>query len=143
MNRALRAYRSVAGAALTGREAEAEVFRILIRELKSAEHSQDADVRRHAISRNNRLWGLIQKANAVDTGAVPTEDRLLFVRMANAAQRYGIRAILDPNVPIGPLLEWANDVLEGLTTYPEASKRNGVISEESDTLSFDNSCGML
>ncbi|WP_077931954.1 flagellar biosynthesis regulator FlaF [Acetobacter persici] len=142
MNRALRAYKSVAGSALTGREADAEVFRILIRKLTSVEHSTDSQKRRHVLAMNNRLWNLIQKANADDNGTVPKEDRLLFIRMANEAQRYGIRAILDCDVPIGPLLECAKNVLEGLTTYPEAGKRDGVIID-AEPLKFDGSDGML
>lgn len=131
MNRALRAYQAVAGAAITDREAEAKCFRILIGELKLVEHSHEQKERMHAISRSNRLWSLIQRANAVDTGKIPNEDRLLFVRMANTAQRYGIRAMLDHNVPLGPLLEWANNALEGLTTFPDAAKRDGVIMDSS------------
>ncbi|MXV36024.1 MULTISPECIES: flagellar biosynthesis regulator FlaF [unclassified Saccharibacter] len=114
-NDGMRAYRNTVSAALSDREADAMCFRKLITELKLAEHTDDILVRNEAISKNQRLWSLIQKANAVDLSVVDNEDRLLFLRMADAAQKYGIKALLYPERPIGPLIEIAQNVLDGLT----------------------------
>ncbi|QHI96493.1 hypothetical protein GT348_09045 (plasmid) [Aristophania vespae] len=114
-NRALKAYQTSISSALTDREADAQCFRRLIIELKNAEHSISVAERNKALSKNQRLWSLIQKANALDSGTIPNDDRLLFARLADQAQKYGIKAILDPDLPITPLIEMAQNVLDGLT----------------------------
>ncbi len=111
---ALRAYRNTISGALTDRDADAECFRKLIAVLEAVEHTSDVIERNKAISKNQRLWSLIQRANAVDTGMVETEERLLFARMADSAQKYGIRAMLDTSLSLQPLIEVARNILEGL-----------------------------
>jgi hypothetical protein len=62
-------------------------------------------------------WGLIMKANISETGAsTPQEDRELFIRLADQAQRYGIKMLVDSSLSIEPLIEIAQNVLEGLET---------------------------
>lgn len=114
-NSGMKAYQKSVSASLSDRDADAACFRKLITELTLAEHTTDTLTRNNAIAKNQRLWSLIQKANAVDVGSVPNEDRLLFVRLADRAQKYGIRAMLDSDVPIAPLIDIAQDVLDGLT----------------------------
>lgn len=113
-NNAMNVYRLAASTSLTDREADAECFRRLIAVLESVVHGRDVVQRNQAIATHQRLWSLIQRANAVETGVVETEDRLLFARMADQAQRYGIRAMLDPDLSLVPLIETARNVLEGL-----------------------------
>ena len=114
-DRARKAYQTSLSSALSDRDSDAQCFRNLISDLKSIEHSTDFNERRIALARHQRLWSLIQKANSYDTGMIPNSDRLLFGRMADQAQKYGIRAILNPELPITPLIEIAQNVLEGLT----------------------------
>ena len=113
-NNAMNAYRLADSSSLSDREADAECFRRLIATLESAAHETDVIQRNQALAKNQRLWSLIQRANAVEAGMVETEDRLLFARMADQAQRYGIRAILDPTLSLAPLIDTARNVLEGL-----------------------------
>ncbi|MCT6814510.1 flagellar biosynthesis regulator FlaF, partial [Bombella apis] len=86
----------------------------LIAMLESVAHETDVITRNQVIAKNQRLWSLIQRANAVEAGMVETEDRLLFARMADQAQKYGIRAMLDPTLSLAPLIETARNVLDGL-----------------------------
>ncbi len=115
----MNAYRSAVSQSLSDREADAECFRRLIAVLESVAYEGDVVKRNQAIAKNQRLWSLIQRANAVEAGMVETEDRLLFARMADQAQRYGIRAMLDPTLSLAPLIEAASNVLEGLSSFAE------------------------
>ncbi|ACI53173.1 conserved hypothetical protein [Gluconacetobacter diazotrophicus PA1 5] len=110
----MKAYQSIAGSSLTGREADAACFRMLIDELKAAEASSDHTVRRHALARSQRLWAMIMNANVQDSGLTPQEDRQLFVTLAHRSQLYGIRAMLDPALPLTPLIRIAENVRDGL-----------------------------
>lgn len=121
-NSGMRAYQNTVSAALSDRDADATCFRKLIAELKLVEHSTDSAERNTALAKHQRLWSLIQKANAVDLGAAPNEDRLLFVRLADQAQKYGIRALLHSDWPITPLIEIAQDVLDGLTAVEKSEE---------------------
>lgn len=114
-DRARKAYQTSLSSVLSDREADAQCFRRLIADLKSVEHSTIFSERREALSKHQRLWSLIQKANSYDSGLIPNEDRLLFNRLADQAQKYGIRAILNSDLPITPLIEMAQNVLDGLT----------------------------
>ncbi|MCX5619958.1 MULTISPECIES: flagellar biosynthesis regulator FlaF [Bombella] len=116
---AMNAYRSAVSQSLSDREADAECFRRLIAALESVAYEGDVIKRNQAIAKNQRLWSLIQRANAVEAGMVETEDRLLFARMADQAQKYGIRAMLDPTLSLTPLIEAASNVLEGLSSLAE------------------------
>lgn len=118
INPAMKAYQSVAQFALSGRDADAACFRMLIEELEAADAGSDQDIRRAALSKNQRLWSMIMKANTLDTGVTSLEDRELFVTLADRSQRYGIRAILDPNLSLLPLIEIARNVLDGLEPAP-------------------------
>ena len=61
------------------------------------------------------MWGIIMKANISETGAAtPLEDRELFIRLADQAQRYGIKLLVDPSLSFDPLIDIAQNVLEGL-----------------------------
>lgn len=120
-NHGMRAYQNTVSSALSDREADAACFRKLITALKLVEHSTDPAERNVTLAKHQRLWSLIQKANAVDLGVAPNEDRLLFVRLADQAQKYGIRALLHPDWPITPLIEIAQDVLDGLVTVETPS----------------------
>jgi cell division FtsZ-interacting protein ZapD len=111
---------------MTDRQADATCFRLLIEELETASASSDPSARLKALTKNQRLWSMIMKANSLDAGATNYEDRELFVRLASQAQRYGIRAILDTNLSLAPLIGIAETVLEGL----EASAGSG---QEFDT----------
>ncbi|CEF53328.1 flagellar biosynthesis regulator FlaF [Acetobacter ghanensis] len=113
---AMRAYQNVAGFSLTDRQADATCFRLLIEELETAAASSEPSVRLSALTKNQRLWSMIMKANSLDAGATSYEDREVFVRLASQAQRYGIRAILDTNLSLAPLISIAETVLEGLET---------------------------
>ena len=115
---ALRAYQTVTETSLTGREAEAVCFRMLIDELEAANQSSDSQVRSRALERHQRLWSMIMKANILDNGLTVEEDRRLFVRLADQAQKYGIQAILDPEMSLVPLIEIAENVLAGLEMAP-------------------------
>lgn len=116
---AIKAYQQVSNTSLTDRDADAETFRILIDELQKAVETNDLQTRLKALSKNQRLWSLIQAANAVETADLAKEDRLLFARLADKAQRYGIKAILDSDVSLLPLIEIAQNVLEGLAPLEE------------------------
>ncbi|MFW7269462.1 flagellar biosynthesis regulator FlaF [Gluconacetobacter sp. Hr-1-5] len=120
---ALRAYQTVTETSLTGREAEAVCFRMLIDELEAASQIADSQVRSRALDRHQRLWSMIMKANILDNGLAVEEDRRLFVRLADQAQKYGIQAILDPKMPLTPLIEIAENVLAGLEMVPEVNER--------------------
>ncbi|WP_342627672.1 flagellar biosynthesis regulator FlaF [Nguyenibacter vanlangensis] len=117
---AIKAYQSISGSSLSGREAEAACFRMLIDELETASLSSDVAVRRLALSRHQRFWSMIMQANALDNGLTPEEDRRLFVRLADQAQRYGIRAILYSDVSLAPLIEIAENVLAGLEAVSDS-----------------------
>ncbi|MCP1241704.1 hypothetical protein GOB86_05555 [Acetobacter lambici] len=119
---AMRAYQNVAGYSLTDRQADATCFRLLIEELETASASSEHSVRLKALTKNQRLWSMIMKANSLDAGATNYEDRELFVRLASQAQRYGIRAILDNNLSLAPLIGIAETVLEGLETSAGAGQ---------------------
>ncbi|MFT8775061.1 MAG: flagellar biosynthesis regulator FlaF [Gluconacetobacter liquefaciens] len=115
---ALRAYQTVTETSLTGREAEAVCFRMLIDELEAANQSADSQVRSRALDRHQRLWSMIMKANILDNGLTVEEDRRLFVRLADQAQKYGVQAILDREMSLVPLIEIAENVLAGLEMTP-------------------------
>lgn len=119
MMRGLNAYKQASMNSMTDREMDIIVFKKLIGYLEKAIETGSPVDRNDAIVKNNRLWSLILKANAVDHGTIETEDRLLFARMADNAQRYGIRAILDHNLSLLPLIEVAHSILEGLTAKKE------------------------
>lgn len=89
---------------------------MLIDELEAASQSSDLHVRNRALNRHQRLWSMIMRANIPDNGLAVEEDRKLFVRMADQAQKYGIRAILDSGLSLMPLIEIAENVLAGLET---------------------------
>lgn len=112
----MRAYQNVAGYSLTDRQADATCFRLLIDELETASASSEHAVRLRALTKNQRLWSMIMKANSLDSGTTNYEDRELIVRLASQAQRYGIRAILDNTLSLAPLIGIAETVLEGLET---------------------------
>ncbi|GBQ96751.1 hypothetical protein AA0522_0850 [Gluconacetobacter liquefaciens NRIC 0522] len=120
---ALRAYQTVTETSLTGREAEAVCFRMLIDELEAANQSADSQVRSRALDRHQRLWSMIMKANILDNGLTTEEDRRLFVRLADQAQKYGVQAILDPEMSLVPLIEIAENVLAGLEMAPGGSEQ--------------------
>lgn len=85
---------------------------MMINELTAAE--QDHALRFKALDRHQKLWSLIMKANIVDSGQNPSDDRVLIVNLADKAQRYGIQAILDSALSLQPLIDIAQDVLDGL-----------------------------
>ncbi|RUT26241.1 hypothetical protein C0V97_07670 [Asaia sp. W19] len=113
MHPGLRAYKAVADTSMTGREAEIACFTMMIDELSRAE--QDASMRMKALDRHQKLWSLIMKANIIDSGLTPDEERALIIDLADKAQRYGIQAILDDRLTLNPLIDIAQDVLDGLT----------------------------
>ncbi|MCE2576829.1 flagellar biosynthesis regulator FlaF [Komagataeibacter sp. FNDCR2] len=119
---AMKAYQSIAQFSLTGREADAACFRMLIDELEAAASSPDQNVRRKALSKHQNLWSMIMKANTLDTGVVSLEDRELFVALADKAQKYGILATLHPQLSLSPLIQIAQDILEGLESAPAESE---------------------
>lgn len=118
---ALRAYQTVTETSLTGREAEAVCFRMLIDELEAISRDSDWRVRSRALERHQRLWSMIMKANIRDNGLASEDDRRLFIRMADQAQKYGIQAILNPDLPLTPLIEIAENVLAGLEMVSEGN----------------------
>lgn len=120
---ALRAYQTVTESSLTGREAEAVCFRMLIDELEIASQNADSQARSRALDRHQRLWSMIMRANILDNGLAVEEDRRLFVRLADQAQKYGIQAILDPEMSLSPLIEIAENVLAGLELTQGANER--------------------
>ncbi len=65
---------------------------------------------------------MIMKANTLDTGVVALEDRELFVTLADKAQKYGILATLKPELSLAPLIQIAQDILEGLESAPAESE---------------------
>ncbi|MBB2167701.1 hypothetical protein HLH36_04920 [Gluconacetobacter aggeris] len=122
---ALRAYQTVTESALTGREAESVCFRMLIDELEAASQTSDPHVRNRVLDRHQRLWSMIMRANILDNGLAVEDDRKLFVRMADQAQKYGIRAILDSSLSLMPLIEIAENVLAGLEMVPGRGNEQG------------------
>lgn len=116
---AIKAYQQVSNTSLSDRDADAETFRIIINELEKALATNDLQMRLNVLAKHQRLWSLIQAANAVKNPNISDEDRLLFARMADRAQKYGIRAILDSDVSLLPLIEVAKNVLEGLAPLEE------------------------
>ncbi|GBQ18827.1 hypothetical protein AA12717_0048 [Gluconacetobacter sacchari DSM 12717] len=120
---ALKAYQAVTETSLTGREAEAVCFRMLIEDLEAAARGGDPQARNRALDRHQRLWSMIMKANILDNGLASEEDRTLFVRLADQAQKYGIRAILHPDLSLAPLIEIAENVLAGLEMVSEGNER--------------------
>ena len=116
---AIKAYQQVSNTSLTDRDADAETFRIIIHELEQAIATNDLQTRLNALVKHQRLWSLIQAANAVENPDIFNEDRLLFARMADRAQKYGIRALLDADVSLLPLIEVAKNVLDGLVPLEE------------------------
>ncbi len=116
---AIKAYQQVSNTSLSDRDADAETFRIIINELEKALTTNDLQMRLNVLAKHQRLWSLIQAANAVKNPNISDEDRLLFARMADRAQKYGIRAILDSDVSLLPLIEVAKNVLEGLAPLEE------------------------
>lgn len=114
---AMRAYQAVSETAISGRDADAACFRLLLVELEKARDSTDPAVRSAALDKHQQMWGLIMKANISETGAAtPLEDRELFIRLADQAQRYGIKLLVDPSLSFDPLIDIAQNVLEGLET---------------------------
>lgn len=121
---AIKAYQTVVGSAQTGRQADLACFRLLIEILSDAEKSDDSVVRRAALAKHQKLWSMIMRANAIDTGETPKEDRQLFVNLANQCQRYGIRAILDDKLSLQPLINVAENICEGLGAPSAESSHN-------------------
>ncbi|NVN02695.1 MULTISPECIES: flagellar biosynthesis regulator FlaF [Asaia] len=115
MHPALKAYQAVAETSLSGRDAEAACFTMLINELTAAE--QDPALRFKALDRHQKFWSLIMKANIVDGGTSSADDRELIVTLADKAQRYGIQTILDSSLSLQPLIDIAQDVLDGLLAH--------------------------
>lgn len=111
---AMKAYQQVAESSLTGRQADAACFVILIDKLKAAEDSKNAEQRMDALTDHQRLWSMIINANSLDSGVTDLEDRTLFVHLGNQAQGYAIRALLDASLSLTPLIEIANNILDGL-----------------------------
>jgi hypothetical protein len=112
---AMKAYQAVSETAISGREADAACFRLLLLELEKARSDPDPAVRSAVLDKHQQMWGLIMRANISETGAAtPLEDRELFIRLADQAQRYGIKMLVDPSLSIEPLIEIAQNVLEGL-----------------------------
>lgn len=112
---AMRAYQAVSQTAISGREADAACFRLLLVELEKARDSTDPVIRSAVLDKHQKMWGIIMKANISETGAAtPLEDRELFIRLADQAQRYGIKLLVDPSLSFDPLIDIAQNVLEGL-----------------------------
>lgn len=111
---AMKAYQQVAVSSLTGRQADAACFIILIDKLKAAEESANVKQRMDALTDHQRLWSMIINANALDAGITDLEDRTLFVHLGNQAQGYAIRALLDHSLSLNPLIDIANNILDGL-----------------------------
>lgn len=112
---AMRAYQAVSETAISGREADAACFRLLLVELEKARDTTDPVIRSAVLNKHQKMWGLIMKANISETGAAtPLEDRELFIRLADQAQRYGIKLLVDPSLSFDPLIDIAQNVLEGL-----------------------------
>jgi len=112
MHPGLRAYKAVADTSMTGREAEIACFTMMIEELSRAELDMSARVQ--ALDRHQKLWSLIMKANILDSGLTPSEERVLIIDLADKAQKYGIQAILNNGLTLRPLIDIAQDVLDGL-----------------------------
>ncbi|MFT9440969.1 MAG: flagellar biosynthesis regulator FlaF [Acetobacter papayae] len=111
----MRAYQAVSETAISGREADAACFRLLLVELEKARDTTDPVIRSAVLNKHQKMWGLIMKANISETGAAtPLEDRELFIRLADQAQRYGIKLLVDPSLSFDPLIDIAQNVLEGL-----------------------------
>lgn len=121
-NSAMKAYQSVVGFSQTGRQADTACFRMLADLLVEADASGDPAVKRAALGKHQRLWSMIMKANALESGVTPRADRELFVNLANQCQQYGIRAILDTDLPLTPLIEVANNIIAGLEGEAEENK---------------------
>ncbi|GBQ99243.1 flagellar biosynthesis regulator FlaF [Asaia lannensis] len=113
MHPGLRAYKAVAETSLSGREAEVVAFTMMLEELQNAE--ADASLRAKALDRHQKLWSLIMKANIIDSGHTPDDERALIVNLADKAQKYGIQAILNEELTLFPLIDISRDVLDGLT----------------------------
>ncbi|MFT8585416.1 flagellar biosynthesis regulator FlaF [Acetobacter papayae] len=112
---AMRAYQAVSETAISGREADAACFRLLLVELEKARDTTDPVIRSAVLDKHQKMWGIIMKANISETGAAtPLEDRELFIRLADQAQRYGIKLLVDPSLSFDPLIDIAQNVLEGL-----------------------------
>lgn len=112
---AMRAYQAVSETAISGREADAACFRLLLVELEKARDTTDPVIRSAVLNKHQKMWGIIMKANISETGAAtPLEDRELFIRLADQAQRYGIKLLVDPSLSFDPLIDIAQNVLEGL-----------------------------
>ncbi|MBO6037775.1 MAG: hypothetical protein J6P29_04375 [Acetobacter sp.] len=119
INSMVKAYSNIMNTALSGREADAQCFKLLIDDLKKAETTNDFTIRQEVLGRHQNLWSMIMQVNALDVGVTPEEDRQLFVRLADQVQRYGIRAILNSKLSLAPLIEVAENVYAGLTNTAE------------------------
>ncbi|MBB2203601.1 flagellar biosynthesis regulator FlaF [Gluconacetobacter takamatsuzukensis] len=115
---AIRAYQSVTATSMSDRETEAVCFRMLVEELEAASVDADSAARERVLAKHQRFWSMIMKANTLDNGHATEDERKLFIRLADQAQRYGIQAILDPKLTLMPLIEIAENVLAGLETVP-------------------------
>ncbi|MFT8655645.1 MAG: flagellar biosynthesis regulator FlaF [Acetobacter papayae] len=116
---AMRAYQAVSETAISGRDADAACFRLLVVELEKARDSTDPAIRNAVLDKHQKMWGLIMRANISETGAAtPQEDRDLFIRLADQAQRCGIQILLDRSRSLDPLIEIAQNVLDGLEGTP-------------------------
>ena len=112
---AMRAYQAVSETAISGREADEACFRLLLVELEKARDTTDPVIRSAVLNKHQKMWGIIMEANISETGAAtPLEDRELFIRLADQAQRYGIKLLVDPSLSFDPLIDIAQNVLEGL-----------------------------
>ena len=127
---AMRAYQAISETALSGRETDAACFRLLLLELEKARDSTDPAIRSAVLDKHQKMWGIIMKANISETGAAtPLEDRELFIRLADQAQRYGIKLLVDPSLSFDPLIDIAKNVLDGLeaTSVTESDMSYGAL----------------
>lgn len=124
----MKAYQNVAESSLSDRETDALCFSLLIEDLQTAASSSDAAVRQHVLAKHQRLWSGIIKVNSLDVGVTPEDDRELFIRLAAQAHQYGLMAILNPELPLTPLIEIATNVLEGL----ESTQANSPETSDAD-----------
>lgn len=114
INSAMKAYKLVAESSLTGRQADAACFALLIQQLREAADCVDPKKRADALMNHQRLWSMIIKANSLDSGVTDLDDRTLFVSLGTQVQDYAIRALLDTSLSLDPLIDIASNVLDGL-----------------------------
>lgn len=128
---AMKAYQQVADSSMNGRQADAACFVILIDKLHAAAESKDPKQRMDALTDHQRLWSMIINANSLDSGFTDLEDRTLFVHLGNQAQGYAIRALLDKSLSLNPLIDIANNILDGLVADENPVREGDEISQNS------------